>query len=112
MNEAELARNTQLTEFAVKDLNEDPTLPYEADSFDVITNAGVLPLCTSPAGVARPAMPAAAGWLVCGLRLAVRCAAAGRESSHLPLRARPSQPVPAATSSLLLLWPWPRCMLQ
>lgn len=28
------------TEYAVKDLNEDPTLPYEDASFDVITNAG------------------------------------------------------------------------
>jgi hypothetical protein len=40
MNEAELARNSQLTEYAVKDLNEDPKLPYEDNSFDVITNAG------------------------------------------------------------------------
>lgn len=30
------------TEYAVKDLNEDPKLPYEDNSFDVITNAGGL----------------------------------------------------------------------
>lgn len=30
------------TEYAVKDLNEDPKLPFEDSSFDVITNAGVL----------------------------------------------------------------------
>ncbi|GLC34384.1 hypothetical protein PLESTB_000734600 [Pleodorina starrii] len=38
MNEQELARNTQLTEYAVKDLNVDPKLPYEDNTFDVITN--------------------------------------------------------------------------
>ncbi|KXZ45829.1 hypothetical protein GPECTOR_50g623 [Gonium pectorale] len=38
MNEEELARNPQLTEFAVKDLNVDPTLPYGDNTFDVITN--------------------------------------------------------------------------
>lgn len=88
MNEAELARNSQLvrraccacfavciggaaageadkpnilllllpsfqTEYAVKDLNEDPKLPYEDNSFDVITNAG--------AGGGRGALDAA--WL-------------------------------------------------
>ena len=30
------------TEYTVKDLNEDPKLPYEDNSFDVITNAGGL----------------------------------------------------------------------
>ncbi|KAG2502230.1 hypothetical protein HYH03_000716 [Edaphochlamys debaryana] len=38
MNEEELARNPQLTEFAVKDLNVDPKLPYADNSFDVVTN--------------------------------------------------------------------------
>ncbi|PNH07679.1 hypothetical protein TSOC_005811 [Tetrabaena socialis] len=38
MNEAELARNPQLTEFSVKDLNVDGKLPYADNSFDVITN--------------------------------------------------------------------------
>eukprot|EP00195_Chlamydomonas_chlamydogama_P002031 CAMPEP_0202919678 /NCGR_PEP_ID=MMETSP1392-20130828/76457_1 /ASSEMBLY_ACC=CAM_ASM_000868 /TAXON_ID=225041 /ORGANISM="Chlamydomonas chlamydogama, Strain SAG 11-48b" /LENGTH=299 /DNA_ID=CAMNT_0049613135 /DNA_START=129 /DNA_END=1028 /DNA_ORIENTATION=+ len=38
MNEAELARNPQLTEFVVRDLNTDPKLPFEDASFDVITN--------------------------------------------------------------------------
>lgn len=40
MNGEELARNKVLTEYAVKDLNLDPQLPYEDNSFDVITNAG------------------------------------------------------------------------
>lgn len=35
----ELARNPILTEYVVRDLNVDPKLPYESDSFDVITNA-------------------------------------------------------------------------
>mmetsp|Transcript_35090 Transcript_35090/g.89774 ORF Transcript_35090/g.89774 Transcript_35090/m.89774 type:complete len:313 (+) Transcript_35090:193-1131(+) len=39
MNEAELAKNSALTDYAVKDLNEDPTLPYDDNTFDVITNA-------------------------------------------------------------------------
>ena len=39
MNEAELARNPVLTEFTVRDLNDDPQLPYEDNSFDVVTNA-------------------------------------------------------------------------
>lgn len=38
MNEDELARNAVLTEYAVRDLNTDPRLPFEDNSFDVITN--------------------------------------------------------------------------
>lgn len=38
MNSDELARNKQLTDFAVKDLNTDPTLPYPDNTFDVVTN--------------------------------------------------------------------------
>lgn len=38
MNGDELSRNKQLTEYAVKDLNADPKLPYADNSFDVITN--------------------------------------------------------------------------
>eukprot|EP00271_Cylindrocystis_brebissonii_P018938 TRINITY_DN5530_c1_g4_i1.p1 TRINITY_DN5530_c1_g4~~TRINITY_DN5530_c1_g4_i1.p1 ORF type:complete len:367 (+),score=40.85 TRINITY_DN5530_c1_g4_i1:89-1189(+) len=39
LNKEELARNPVLTEFVVHDLNVDPSLPYEDNSFDVITNA-------------------------------------------------------------------------
>lgn len=39
MNEAELARNPVLTDYNVQDLNDNPQLPYEDNSFDVITNA-------------------------------------------------------------------------
>ena len=48
------------TEYTVKDLNEDPKLPYEDNSFDVITNAGGLS-CASlrmlAAGASFSALP-------------------------------------------------------
>eukprot|EP00543_Licmophora_paradoxa_P006299 CAMPEP_0202448748 /NCGR_PEP_ID=MMETSP1360-20130828/7548_1 /ASSEMBLY_ACC=CAM_ASM_000848 /TAXON_ID=515479 /ORGANISM="Licmophora paradoxa, Strain CCMP2313" /LENGTH=221 /DNA_ID=CAMNT_0049066457 /DNA_START=116 /DNA_END=781 /DNA_ORIENTATION=+ len=37
MNEYELSQNPQLTEFAVKNLNEEPVFPYEDNSFDKLT---------------------------------------------------------------------------
>lgn len=37
MNEYELSQNPQLSSFDVKDLNKDPTLPYEDNSFDKVT---------------------------------------------------------------------------
>ena len=39
MNEAELKRNGVLTDYTVHDLNVDPSLPYDDNTFDVITNA-------------------------------------------------------------------------
>ena len=39
LNEAELKENKVLTEFTVQDLNVNPKLPYEDNSFDVIVNA-------------------------------------------------------------------------
>ena len=38
MNAAELEKNAQLTETCVRDLNVDPTLPYDDESFDVVCN--------------------------------------------------------------------------
>ena len=38
MSEAELERNPVLTDFSVRDLNKEPQLPYESETFDVITN--------------------------------------------------------------------------
>lgn len=38
MSEAELERNPVLTDFTVRDLNKEPKLPYEDNTFDVITN--------------------------------------------------------------------------
>jgi SAM-dependent methyltransferase len=37
MNEYELSKNPQLTEFVVKDLNADPVLPFPDSSFDKVT---------------------------------------------------------------------------
>jgi hypothetical protein len=37
MNEYELSQNSQLTSYNVKDLNADPTFPYEDESFDKVT---------------------------------------------------------------------------
>ena len=37
MNEGELSKNKQLSSFVVKDLNEDPTLPFDDASFDKVT---------------------------------------------------------------------------
>ncbi|CAL1142231.1 unnamed protein product [Cladocopium goreaui] len=39
MNADELARNEQLTEWTVKDLNKDPTLNFEDETFDFVVNA-------------------------------------------------------------------------
>jgi len=39
MNKEELGRNSVLTEHVVHDLNVDPKLPYDDNSFDVVTNA-------------------------------------------------------------------------
>lgn len=37
MNEYELSKNPALDSFVVKDLNEDPQLPFDDESFDVVT---------------------------------------------------------------------------
>ena len=38
MSEPELQRNPVLTDYTVRDLNKDPKLPYEDNTFDIITN--------------------------------------------------------------------------
>lgn len=60
MNEAELARNSVLTEHVVADLNADPSLPFEDASFDCITNAVSVDYLTRPLEVFRCAPQA---WL-------------------------------------------------
>ncbi|KAL7566107.1 hypothetical protein ACA910_003881 [Epithemia clementina (nom. ined.)] len=37
MNEAELRQNPVLTDYIVKDLNRDPTIPLDDDTFDIVT---------------------------------------------------------------------------
>lgn len=48
MNEMELSQNKQVSEYVVKDLNEDPTLPFEDNSFDVVTNVVSIDYLTQP----------------------------------------------------------------
>lgn len=48
MNEKELAKNDVLTDYEVKDLNVDATLPYPDATFDVITNAVSVDYLTRP----------------------------------------------------------------
>jgi hypothetical protein len=39
MNEDELKKNPIFDDYAVRDLNADPTLPFPDNTFDVVTNA-------------------------------------------------------------------------
>ncbi|KAJ3684764.1 hypothetical protein LUZ61_013928 [Rhynchospora tenuis] len=48
MNEEELKRNPILTEYIVQDLNVNPKLPFEDNSFDVITNVVSVDYLTKP----------------------------------------------------------------
>ncbi|XP_077243839.1 S-adenosyl-L-methionine-dependent methyltransferases superfamily protein [Tasmannia lanceolata] len=51
MNEEELKRNPVLTEYIVQDLNVNPKLPFEDNSFDVITNVVSVDYLTKPMDV-------------------------------------------------------------
>lgn len=51
LNEEELKRNPVLTEYVVQDLNTNPKLPYEDNSFDVITNVVSVDYLTKPMAV-------------------------------------------------------------
>jgi SAM-dependent methyltransferase len=48
MNEEELSKNPQLTEFLVQDLNKEPTLPFADNSFDVVTNCASVDYLVQP----------------------------------------------------------------
>ncbi|KAL1515240.1 hypothetical protein AB1Y20_001874 [Prymnesium parvum] len=48
MNEAELSRNKRLTERVVQDLNVNPSLPYEDESFDFVCNVVSVDYLTKP----------------------------------------------------------------
>jgi len=48
MNELELERNPQLTEYIVQDLNRQPELPFALASFDAVVNAVSLQYLTRP----------------------------------------------------------------
>ena len=53
MNEEELRENKQMDEYVVKDLNADPTLPFEDDSFDIVTNVVSIDYLTQPVDVCK-----------------------------------------------------------
>nr|GMC96199.1 Methyltransferase type 11 [Ipomoea batatas] len=48
MNEDELKRNPVLTEYVVQDLNVNPKLPFEDNTFDAITNVVSVDYLTKP----------------------------------------------------------------
>ena len=48
MNRAELQENKQVNEFVVKNLNLDPTLPFDDNSFDIVTNVVSIDYLTQP----------------------------------------------------------------
>lgn len=61
MNEEELSENKQCGEYFVKDLNVDPVLPFEDNTFDIVTNAvsidylnKPLEVCSEVARVLKP----------------------------------------------------------
>lgn len=51
MNEEELKNNKVLTEWNVKDLNKDPTLPYDNQSFDAVVCAVSIDYLVYPVAV-------------------------------------------------------------
>ena len=53
MNEQELAANEALTSYVVQDLNENPSLQFEDDSFDVICNVVSVDYLTQPLDIFR-----------------------------------------------------------
>jgi len=48
MNEEELKKNPILTDYVVRDLNEEPKLPYSDNEFDVVTNCVSVDYLTRP----------------------------------------------------------------
>jgi len=53
MNEVELKENPQADDFCVQNLNEDPRLPYESESFDIVTCAVSFDYLAKPLEVMR-----------------------------------------------------------
>ncbi|KAJ1448703.1 hypothetical protein M885DRAFT_538279 [Pelagophyceae sp. CCMP2097] len=51
MNEDELKENKQVDSYVVRDLNEDPTLPFPDNSFDIVTNVVSIDYLTKPAAI-------------------------------------------------------------
>ncbi|KAJ4708627.1 S-adenosyl-L-methionine-dependent methyltransferase [Melia azedarach] len=57
MNEEELKKNSVLTDYVVQDLNLNPKLPFEDNSFDVITNVVSVDYLTKPLEVFKGNVP-------------------------------------------------------
>lgn len=53
MNEYELSKNPQLTDFVVCDLNKDPSFPFEDNSFDKVTCVVSIDYLTKPLEVVK-----------------------------------------------------------
>ena len=53
LNEDELNRNSQLSEFRVHDLNADSKLPFESNTFDAVVNTASVEYLTDPLAVFR-----------------------------------------------------------
>jgi len=51
LNEKELKRNSQLNSFLVQDLNKDPLLPFEVNTFDAVINTVSVEYLTDPLAV-------------------------------------------------------------
>ena len=48
LNRDELEKNSQLSEFRVHDLNADPTLPFDSNTFDAVINTASVEYLTDP----------------------------------------------------------------
>ncbi|MGC9193844.1 MAG: methyltransferase domain-containing protein [Syntrophobacteraceae bacterium] len=55
MNEEELKENTRLSDFVIHDLNQNPTLPFEDDSFDALICTVSVEYMTNPVPVFKEA---------------------------------------------------------
>ncbi len=53
MNGAELKSNLQVDEFVAQDLNAMPTLPFEDNSFDIVTNCVSIDYITQPLAICK-----------------------------------------------------------
>jgi SAM-dependent methyltransferase len=51
LNEQELKKNLKLTDFAVRDLNENPVLPFEPESFDAVVCTVSVEYLTDPLAI-------------------------------------------------------------
>jgi len=53
MNYMELSQNKQVDDYVVKDLNEDPKLPFDDNSFDIVTNVVSIDYLTQPMAICK-----------------------------------------------------------